>query len=160
MGKFVWKDDIVVDFGDGVTFKVPNDMVAVRKTMLDVNTRLQKKIDQNSNDDTAAVNALLDAIDEILGDGATGRIVAGHALSPRNVMAAYLFITDEILTQLTGYEDLLDELKQASGKLSALSLPTVNAEALAAANEKLAELGITPPTSMPSAAEAAIRPRL
>ena len=160
MGKFVWKDNIVVDFGDGVTFEVPNDIDAVRKTMLDVNTRLQKKIDQNPNDDTAAVNAMLDAIDEVLGDGATGRIFAGHALSPRNVMAAYLFIVDEILTQLTGYEELRDELKQASGKLSALSLPTVNAEALAAANEKLAELGITPPTSMPSAAEAAIRPRL
>ena len=27
MGKFVWKDDIVVDFGDGVTFKVSNDML-------------------------------------------------------------------------------------------------------------------------------------
>lgn len=160
MGKFVWKDDIVVDFGDGVTFKVPNDMDFAKKNMLDINTKMQKKIDQNPNDDTAAVNALLDAIDEVLGDGATGRIFAGHALSPRNVMAAYLFITDEILAQLTGYEELLDELKQASGKLSALSLPTVNAEALAAANEKLAELGITPPTSMPSAAEAAIRPRL
>ena len=160
MGKFVWKDNIIVDFGDGVTFEVQNDIDAVRKNMLDVNTRLQKKIDQNPNDDTAAVNAMLDAIDEVLGDGATGHIFAGHALSPRNVMAAYLFITDEILTQLTGYEDLLDELKQASGKLNALSLPTVNAEALAAANEKLAELGITPPASMPSAAEAAIRPRL
>lgn len=160
MGKFVWKDDIVVDFGDGVTFEVQNDMAAVRKTMLDVNTRLQKKIDQNPNDDTAAVNAMLDAVDEILGDGATGRIFAGHALSPRNVMAAYLFISDEILTQMTGYEDLLDELRQASGKLNAFSLPAVNAEALAAANEKLAELGITPPDSMPSAAETAIRPRL
>lgn len=160
MGKFVWKDNIVVDFGDGVTFEVQNDIDAVRENMLDVNTRLQKKIDQNPNDDTAAVNALLDAIDEVLGDGATGRIFAGHALSPRNVMAAYLFIADEILTQLTGYEDLLDELKQASGKLNAFSLPAVNVEALAAANEKLAELGITPPASMPSAAEAAIRPRL
>ena len=160
MGKFVWKDNIIVDFGDGVTFEVQNDIDAVRKNMLDVNIRLQKKIDQNPNDDTAAVNALLDAIDEILGDGATGRIFAGHALSPRNVMAAYLFITDEILTQLTGYDDLLDELRQASGKLNAFSLPAVNTEALAAANEKLAELGITPPTSTPSAAEAAIRPRL
>lgn len=157
MGKFVWKDDIVVDFGDGVTFKVPNDIDAVRKTMLDVNTRLQKKIDQNPNDDTAAVNALLDAIDEILGDGATGRIFAGHALSPRNVMAAYLFITNEILTQLTGYEELLDELKQKSGKLN--TLPTVSEEAKAEAAEKLAELGITP-TSVPSKAVAALRPRL
>lgn len=160
MGKFVWKDNIVVDFGDGVTFEVPNDMVAVRKNLLNANTKLQRQIDQNLNDDTAAVNALLDAIDEVLGDGATGRIFAGHALSPRNVMAAYLFITDEILTQLTGYEELLGELNQYSGKLNALSLPTVNADALAAANEKLAELGITPPSSMPSAAEAAIRPRL
>lgn len=160
MGKFVWKDNIIVDFGDGVTLEVQNDMAAVRKNLLEANTKLQHRIGQNPNDDTAAVNALLDAIDEVLGDGATGRIFAGHALSPRNVMAAYLFITDEILTQLTGYEDLLDELKQASGKLSALSLPTVNAEALAAANEKLAELGITSPASMPSAAEAAIRPRL
>lgn len=160
MGKFVWKDDIVVDFGDGVMFEVPNDMVAVRKNLLEANTKLQHRIDQNPNDDTAAVNALLDAIDEVLGDGATGRIFAGHALSPRNVMAAYLFITDEILTQLTGYEELLDEFKQKSEKLNALPLPAVNAEALAAANEKLAELGITPPVSMPSAAEAAIRPRL
>lgn len=160
MGKFVWKDDIVVDFGDGVTFKVPNDMDFVKKNMLEINTKLQEKIDKNPNDDTAAVNALLDAIDEVLGDGATGRIFAGHALSPRNVMAAYLFITDEILTQLTGYEELLDEFKQKSGKLNALPLPAVNAEALDAANEKPAELGITPPTSMPSAAEAAIRPRL
>ena len=157
MGKFVWKDNIIVDFGDGVTFEVQNDIDAVRKTMLDVNTRLQKKIDQNPNDDTAAVNALLDAIDEILGDGATGRIFAGHALSPRNVMAAYLFITNEILTQLTGYEDMLDELKQKSRKLSAL--PAVSEEAKAAAAEKLAELGITP-TSAPSKAEAALRPRL
>ena len=160
MGKFVWKDNIVVDFGDGVMFEVPNDMVAVRKNLLEANTKLQHRIDQNPNDDTAAVNAMLDAIDEVLGDGATGRIFAGHALSPRNAMAAYLFITDEILTQLTGYEDLLDEIRQASGKLNAFSLPAVNAEALATANEKLAELGITPPTSMPSAAEVAIRPRL
>ena len=160
MGKFVWKDNIVVDFGDGVMFEVPNDMVAVRKNLLEANTKLQHRIDQNPNDDTAAVNALLDAIDEVLGDGATGRIFAGHALSARNAIAAYLFITDEILTQLTGYDDLLDELKQASGKLNAFSLPAVNAEALATANEKLAELGITPPTSMPSAAEVAIRPRL
>lgn len=159
MGKFVWKDDIVVDFGDGVTFKVPNDMDFVKKNMLDINTKLQKKIDKNPNDDTDAVNAMLDAIDEVLGDGATGRIFAGHALSPRNVMAAYLFIVDEILTQLTGYDDMLDELKQKSGKLNALPLPAVNAEALAAANEKLAELGITP-TSVPSKAEAALRPRL
>ena len=159
MGKFVWKDNIIVDFGDGVTFEVQNDIDAVRKNMLDVNTRLQKKIDQNPNDDTAAVNAMLDAIDEVLGDGATGRIFAGHALSPRNVMAAYLFITDEILTQLTGYEDLLDELRQASGKLNAFSLPAVSEEAKAAAAEKLAELGITP-VSVPSKAEAALRPRL
>lgn len=159
MGKFVWKDNIIVDFGDGVTFEVQNDIDAVRKNMLDVNTRLQKKIGQNPNDDTAAVNAMLDAIDEVLGDGATGRIFAGHALSPRNVMAAYLFIVDEILTQLTGYEELRDELKQKSGKLNVLPLPAVNAEALATANEKLAELGITP-TSVPSKAEAALRPRL
>lgn len=157
MGKFVWKDDIVVDFGDGVTFKVPNDMDFVKKNMLEINTKLQRKIDKNPNDDTAAVNALLDAIDEILGDGATGRIFAGHALSPRNVMAAYLFITNEILTQLTGYEDMLDELKQKSRKLNAL--PAVSEEAKAAAAEKLAELGITP-TSAPSKAEAALRPRL
>ena len=159
MGKFVWKDDIVVDFGDGVTFKVSNDMDFVKKNMLEINTKLQRKIDKNPNDDTVAVNAMLDAIDEVLGDGATGRIFAGHALSPRNVMAAYLFIVDEILTQLTGYEELRDELKQKSGKLNALPLPAVNAEALAAANEKLAELGITP-TSVPSKAEAALRPRL
>lgn len=159
MGKFVWKDDIVVDFGDGVTFKVSNDMDFVKKNMLEINTKLQRKIDKNPNDDKACINALLDAIDEVLGDGATGRIFAGHALSPRNVMAAYLFIADEILTQLTGYEDMLDELRQASGKLNAL--PAANEEAkAAAANEKLAELGITPPVSMPSAAEAAIRPRL
>ena len=157
MGKFVWKDDIVVDFGDGVTFKVPNDMDFVKKNMLDINTKLQKKIDKNPNDDTAAVNALLDAVDEVLGDGATGRIFAGHALSPRNVMAAYLFITNEILTQLTGYEDMLDELKQKTRKLNAL--PAVSEEAKAAAAEKLAELGITP-TSVPSKAEAALRPRL
>ena len=154
MGKFVWKDNIVVDFGDGVTFEVQNDIYAVRKNMLDVNTRLQKKIDQNPNDDTAAVNAMLDAIDEVLGDGATGRIFADHALSPRNVMAAYLFITDEILTQLTGYDDVLDE---KSRKLNAL--PAVSEEAKAAAAEKLAELGITP-VSVPSKAEAALRPRL
>lgn len=157
MGKFVWKDDIVVDFGDGVTFKVSNDMNFVKKNMLDVNTRLQKKIDQNPNDDTAAVNAVLDAIDEVLGDGATGRIFAGHALSPRNVMAAYLFITDEILTQLAGYEDVLDEFNQKSRKLNAL--PTVSGEAKATAAEKLAELGITP-VSVPSKADAALRPRL
>lgn len=157
MGKFVWKDDIVVDFGDGVTFKVPNDMDFAKKNMLDINTKLQKKIDKNPNDDTAAVNALLDAIDEVLGDGATGRIFAGHALSPRNVMAAYLFITDEVLTQLTGYEDMLDELKQKSRKLNAL--PAVSEEAKAAAAEKLAELGVTP-VSVPSKAEAALRPRL
>ena len=157
MGKFVWNDDIVVDFGDGVTFKVSNDMDFVKKNMLEINTKLQRKIDKNPNDDTAAVNALLDAIDEILGDGATGRIFAGHALSPRNVMAAYLFITDEILTQLTGYEDMLDELKQKSRKLNAF--PAVSEEAKAAAAEKLAELGITP-TSSPSKAEAALRPRL
>lgn len=157
MGKFVWKDNIIVDFGDGVTFEVQNDIDAVRKNMLDVNTRLQKKIDQNPNDDTAAVNAMLDAIDEVLGDGATGRIFAGHALSPRNVMAAYLFITDEILSQLTGYEDMLDVLKQKSRKLNAL--PAVSDEAKAASAEKLAELGITP-VSMPSKAEAALRPRL
>ncbi len=157
MGKFVWKDNVVVDFGDGVTFDVQNDIDAVRKNMLDVNTRLQKKIDQNPNDDTAAVNAMLDAIDEVLGDGATGRIFAGHALSPRNVMAAYLFITDEILTQLTGYEDVLDEFKQKSRKLNAL--PAVSEEAKVAAAEKLAELGITP-VSVPSKAEAALRPRL
>lgn len=159
MGKFIWKDNIIVDFGDGVTFEVPNDTNAVRENLLETNTKLQKKIDQNPNDDTVAVNAMLDAIDEVLGDGATGRIFAGHALSPRNVMAAYLFITDEIITQLTGYEELLDEFKQKSGKLNALPLPAVNAEALDAANEKLAELGITP-VSVPSKAEAALRPRL
>ena len=157
MGKFVWKDNIIVDFGDGVTFEVQNDIDAVRKNMLDVNTRLQKKIDQNPNDDTAAVNAVLDAIDEVLGDGATGRIFAGHALSPRNVVAAYLFITDEILTQLTGYEDVLDGLKQKSRKLNAL--PAVSEEAKTVAAEKLAGLGITP-VSVPSKAEAALRPRL
>lgn len=160
MGKFVWKDNIIVDFGDGVTFEVPNDTGFVKETVLKANNAVQAVVDKKPDDDKACINALLDAIDKILGDGATGRIFAGHALSPRNVMAAYLFIADEILTQLTGYEDLLDELKQASGKLSARSLPTVNAEALATANEKLAELGITPPTSMPSAAEVAIRPRL
>lgn len=154
MGKFVWKDDIVVDFGDGVTFKVSNDMDFVKKNMLEINTKLQRKIDKNPNDDTAAVNALLDAIDEVLGDGATGRIFAGHALSPRNVMAAYLFITDEVLTQINGYDDLLADLAQNTKKFNAMSLPAISDETKRSVFNKAAELGV-PMSSVPSA-----RPRL
>lgn len=147
MGKFVWKDNIVVDFGDGVTFEVPNDTGFVKDTVLKANNAVQAVVDKKPDDDKACINALLDAIDKILGDGATGKIFSGHKLNLCNTMNAYIFIVDEILTQVSGYDEMLNNF-------------AVNAEALAAANEKLAELGITPPASMPSAAEAAIRPRL
>ena len=147
MGKFTWKDNATIDFGDGVTFEVPNDTGFVKETVLKANNAVQAVVDKKPDDDKACINALLDAIDKILGDGATGKIFSGHKLNSCNTMNAYIFIVDEILTQVSGYDEMLNNF-------------AVNAEALAAANEKLAELGITPPTSMPSAAETAIRPRL
>lgn len=147
MGKFVWKDNIIVDFGDGVTFEVPNDTGFVKETVLKANNAVQAVVDKKPDDDKACINALLDAIDKILGDGATGKIFSGHKLNLCNTMNAYIFIVDEILTQVSGYDEMLNNFTEKTKRMET-------------ANEKLAELGITPPTSMPSAAEAAIRPRL
>lgn len=142
MSKFTWKDKVVVDFGDGISFEVPNDVNFVQNTVATANDTVQSVVDKNPTDDKAAINALLDAIDTILGEGATGRIFNGHVLSPRNVLAAYLFITNEILTQVSGYDELLDDLTQTTKKIGAVSQLAVSDEAKQAAFNKAQQLGV------------------
>lgn len=140
MSKFTWKDNVVIDFGDGVSFEVPNDANFVVETVGKANDNVQKVADKNPEDGKAALNAMLDAIDAILGDGATGRIFDGHALSPRNVLAAYLFIVNEILTQVNGYDELMDDLTQLTKQFG--NTPSVSDEAKQAAFDKAKQLGV------------------
>lgn len=152
MSKFTWKDKVVIDFGDGISFEVPNDVNFARETVATANNNVQKVVDKNPEDDKAAINALLDAIDAILGGGATGRIFDGHVLSPRNVLAAYLFITNEILTQITGYDELLSDLTQATKRLKNVPSPGMSDEAKQAELDRARQLGVnlrSVPTSRP-----------
>lgn len=154
MGKFVWKDNIIVDFGDGVTFEIPGDDDSIKKQMEDVNNRLLKRIEGNQDNYAAVMNAVLDAIDELLGDDATERLFKGHALNARNVLNAYLFTVEKILSQSFEYDDQANSLINDLGKLgkNSSSLPVVSEDAKRAAFDKAAALGVnigSVPTAKP-----------
>lgn len=156
MGRFIFHDEITVDFGDGIIFAVPDDKQFVTVTLQEINADFQKAVGSHPQDDRAVLNDTLDAIDKILGEGATGRIFKGHKLSPNNVVGAYFFIVNEILSQYTQYER---EIKEMQGKYNSAQQRTavsINDEAKAIAEQKLAELGISP-SSISSSAEAALR---
>lgn len=153
MGKFVWKDNIVVDFGDGVTFEVPNDTGFVKETVLKANNAVQAVVDKKPDDDKACINALLDAIDKILGDGATGKIFSGHKLNLCNTMNAYIFIVDEIIAQVSGYDEMLNNFTEKAKRMETANAIQANDAAKQEVLDNAVKLGVTL-SSMPA------RPRL
>lgn len=145
MTTFTFKDDITIDFGEGLVFHVPDSSEFVSDTLAKINENLLQSINKNPGDDRAALNSLLDAIDAILGDGATGRIFDGHTLSPRNVTGAYTFIIDEILSQYKEYETTLkDFAEHHKPKIKVGITDEAKADAAIKAAEQLGVLSVIP----------------
>lgn len=156
MSKFVYYDGFTVDFGEGKVFTVPDTDEFISETIDAVHEKVAKKIKAYANNDKEALNSVLDGIDELLGEGATGKIFEGHALTPRNIIGAYTFIYNEILDQFNEFKCGLEAMTAKQNKREIEE----KQELAAAVTANLAQIGIAPPSPMPSAAEMALRPRL
>ena len=146
---FQFRDDITIDYGNA-KFTVPNTDEFMKKCK-DVSDRFHGR---PHNDEKAAINEILDYIDELLGDGATGKIFEGHKLVLENVYGAFLYIYEEVAKFKNNYVKIIEEKAKQ-----------YNAVQLGKVQTDFHNMGITP--AAPSKAELAIasvaaaaRPRL
>ncbi|MDO4175296.1 MAG: hypothetical protein Q4D42_11085 [Eubacteriales bacterium] len=97
MAKFEWHDNVPIDYGDGVVFYIEDDLDAFNEKFIEVNKKLQAKIQEfHGKDKTSELNAYLDAIDVLLGEDATERLFEKHSLTETNIVSAFLFIAEAV----------------------------------------------------------------
>lgn len=95
MLKFEWHDDVPIDYGDGIVFNIKDDFEAFNERFKESSRKLNEAIKKfHGKDKKAELNAYLEAIDELLGEGATEKLFEHHSLTETNIVAAYLFIPD------------------------------------------------------------------
>lgn len=95
MLKFEWHDKVPIDYGDGIVFYIEDDFESFNQRFIAANKKLDAAIKKyHGKDKKSELNAYLDAIDELLGEGATEKLFEHHSLTETNIVAAYLFIPD------------------------------------------------------------------
>lgn len=140
MRPFVWKDGITVDYGDGMAFTLPETQETVDK-LETVHNKMSGSI-EHETDPKKVVNALLDAVDDMLGEGATTKLFAGHTLSPRNAFSVWMHIYNSVVEQYSAVSEVEAIVADAQEKQKRLNDLKIKPEARAQAVQNAQELGV------------------
>lgn len=123
MTEFKWYDGIEIDYGENIVFTIPENTETVKK-IEELNTQMAKK-SATVDDANTMCNIILDALDAILGDGATAKMFATHRITPRNCMNAWMHLNQcaaEQFSAMGEVEKRVAEVKAAKVKMRDLSV--------------------------------------
>ena len=123
MTEFKWYDGIEIDYGENIAFTIPENTEMVKK-IEELNTQMAKK-SATVDDANTMCNIILDALDAILGDGATAKMFATHQITPRNCMNAWMHLNQCVAEQFSAMREVekrVAEVKAAKAKMRDLSV--------------------------------------
>lgn len=123
MAEFKWYDGIEIDYGENIVFTIPESVETLKK-IEELNTQMAKK-SETVDDANTTCNIILDALDAILGDGATAKMFATHQITPRNCMNAWMYLNQCATEQFSAVREVekrVAEVEAAKAKMRNLSV--------------------------------------
>lgn len=123
MTMFEWHDGIVIDYGGGVTFTIPETKETVEK-IRDIGLRMAKDAEK-TDDANKLCNIILDALDEVLGENATATMFASHPITPRNCLNAWMYLNNSVSEQYAAADEVsrrFADMEETKAKLRMLSV--------------------------------------
>lgn len=144
MLKFEWHDKVPVDYGDGIVFYLEDNLELFDQRLIAASKKLDAAVKKyHGKDKKSELNAYLDAIDDLLGEGATEKLFENHALTETNIVAAYLFIPDSFRAF---QEEAAAKVTAVGNRVFGKPDNKISAEAQAKAKDALDNMKRNPPT--------------